>query len=93
LDVIGSDAAAAIFKDICSIYDYVILDLPPLTPAADARAAAQLLDGIVLVVESGRRVPEEVSLSLLSAGPVQDKLLGAVLNKVDRATLKQHHYP
>ena len=61
---------------------YVLFDLPPVLNFADALAFAPLVDGIVLVVEAGRTTREDLEqcLEMLK----NFKVLGFVLNKVDR---------
>jgi len=65
-------------------YDYVILDLPPMTPVPDVKAMSELVDAFILVIESGRTSRQAVIDALSAAPPVFDKLLGVVLNKADR---------
>jgi capsular exopolysaccharide synthesis family protein len=62
-------------------YDYVILDLPPITPTADVKALAHLVDAFFLIIEFGRTSQQAVIDALNGAAPVHEKLLGAVLNK------------
>jgi capsular exopolysaccharide synthesis family protein len=70
-------------------YDYVILDLPPITPTADVKAISHLVDAFFLVIEFGRTSQQAVIDALNTAIPVSEKLLGAVLNKVDPKELKR----
>jgi len=65
-----------------SRYDYVVLDLPPLTSIADVRAAARDVDGFLLVIQWGRVTSDEIEAALSMAGGVQDRLLGSLLNNV-----------
>jgi len=69
---------------------YVLFDLPPLI-YADSLAFAPLVDGIILVVESGKTPREEIvhSLDLLKEFPI----LGFVLNKIDNVPLSYDYYP
>jgi len=69
---------------------YVLFDLPPLI-YADSLAFAPLVDGIILVVESGRTPREEIlhAMDLLKDFPV----LGFVLNKIDHVPLSYDYYP
>ncbi|MFZ5448949.1 MAG: CpsD/CapB family tyrosine-protein kinase [Thermodesulfobacteriota bacterium] len=69
---------------------YVLFDLPPLI-YADSLAFAPLVDGIILVVESGKTPREEIlhAIELLKDFPV----LGFVLNKIDTTPLSYGYYP
>ncbi len=69
---------------------YVLFDLPPLI-YADSLAFAPLVDGIILVVESGKTPREEImhAMDLLKEFPV----LGFVLNKMDTMPMSYDYYP
>jgi exopolysaccharide production protein ExoF len=62
-------------------YEWVILDLPALTPVADVRSAGQIVDELLIVVEWGRTSEVQLVQALQSLGPVRDKVLGVVINK------------
>ena len=78
-----------LLQSIQDAFDYVILDLPPIAPAADVKAISHLVDAFILVIEFGRTSQQTVIDALNAAGPVFEKLLGAVLNKVDPEELKR----
>ena len=65
------------------LYDLVIIDLPPLACAADARLAGPVLDAFLLVVAWGKTETALVQEALRQSGQVRAKILGTVLNKVD----------
>lgn len=75
------------FERLTGQYQHVIIDLAPLSVAADARAAARFTDGIVLATQWGRATPRLIS-ELLDASPeVRDKLLGLVMTRTDLGKL------
>jgi exopolysaccharide production protein ExoF len=69
----------------CS-YEWVIIDLPALTPVADVRSAGQIVDELLIVVEWGRTSEVQFEQALQSLGPVRNKILGAVINKTPWAS-------
>ncbi len=69
-------------------YDYVLVDLPPLGPVVDARAIASQIDAFVFVVEWRRTARKMVRNILSNEGPIYQKCVGVVLNKVNVADLK-----
>lgn len=82
-ELLGSRTFGAVLKAVRQVYDYVLVDTPPLDVVVDAAVVGQYCDGAVLVVESGLvsyRVCQKVKNQLEKSGC---KLLGAVLNKVD----------
>jgi succinoglycan biosynthesis transport protein ExoP len=78
-----------LLQSVQDAYDYVILDLPPIVPAADVNAISHLVDAFILVIEFGRTSQQAVIDALNVADPVFEKLLGAVLNKADPNELKR----
>ncbi|MCA0000450.1 MULTISPECIES: polysaccharide biosynthesis tyrosine autokinase [unclassified Mesorhizobium] len=71
-------------------FEYIVVDLPPLGPVVDAKAFAPLVDGFVLVTEWGR-TPRAMVRSMLESEPyVANKIVGAVLNKVDLKKLAKY---
>lgn len=64
------------------VYDYVIIDTPPITNVIDAAIIAKECDGAAMVVESGAisyHVAQRVKQQLEKSGC---RILGVVLNKV-----------
>ena len=70
------------------VYDYVIIDCPPLGLVIDAAIIARECDGAILVVESSKtkyRLAQEVKGKLELTGI---PILGVVLNKVERKKIR-----
>jgi capsular exopolysaccharide synthesis family protein len=51
LALLNSRRMASLIKDFSQSYDFVIIDTPPLSVAADARILSPMTDGIVMVVQ------------------------------------------
>ncbi|MER9057682.1 Wzz/FepE/Etk N-terminal domain-containing protein [Mesorhizobium sp. M0213] len=71
-----------------SMFNYVVVDLPPLAPVADVRSFVQHLDGLVLVVEWGVTARTFVRENLNNNPILADKCIGVLLNKVDLKRIK-----
>lgn len=82
-EFLASPEAATLFSALRKVFDYVIVDLPPLLAATDVRAASQLLDSYLLVVEWGQTKIDAVQYALRHAPGVYERTAGIVLNKVD----------
>lgn len=82
-EVIGSDAMKQMFDVLLQVYDYIIVDLSPLAPVVDVRVTGKFIDSYVFVVEWERTRIEVVEHALNVARGVKERMLGAVLNKVD----------
>ncbi len=83
--------ASETMKDLLALvkerYEFVLIDAPPLIAVTDAAVLAPNVDGVVMVIESGRNDKEIV----LKAKSMLDRLgvsvLGAILNNVREKNL------
>ena len=88
-DILISAPMRQMLKSAAKEYDYVLVDLPPILPVVDVKAAAQLFDAFLLVVEWGSTTTDDL-LKAVSISPiVAERLLGAVLNKADEAIMRR----
>lgn len=89
-ELLGSAGMRRFIENARETFEYIIVDLPPLGPVVDAKAFAPLVDGFVLVTEWGR-TPRAMVRSILESEPyVADKIVGAVLNKVELKKLAKY---
>ena len=72
-----------LLKSSSVLFDYVIIDLPPIGPVVNARALAPAIDAFILVIEWGSTSRGAVRSLLAKEEAIAHKLLGAVLNKAD----------
>jgi len=63
-------------------YDFVILDLPPMTAASDAEGMTGLADACLLVVRQNAAVTPALNKAIGALEGQRAKLLGCVLNNV-----------
>ena len=82
-DLLAAEPTKKLFDTLRANFDYVIVDLPPLAPVVDVRAATHLVDCMILVVEWGRTKIDVVQHALDTAPNVHEVFIGAVLNKTD----------
>src|ERR1700682_2981701 len=88
-DILNSPAMKDMLRAAKSDYDYVLVDLPPILPVVDVKAVAHLFDAFVLVVEWGSTSTDEIVKAVSASPIVQERLLGAVLNKADEAVMRR----
>jgi polysaccharide biosynthesis transport protein len=88
-DILTSAAMKEMLKTASAEYEYIIVDLPPILPIVDVKAAAHLFDGFVLVVEWGGTSTDEIVKAVSASPVVSDRLLGTVLNKADEAVMRR----
>lgn len=88
-ELVASPAMSKLIVNARQHYDFVFVDLPPVAPVVDVRAASHLLDGFVFVIEWGRTSQDVVLEALASAELVRERMVGVVLNKADPKVLKR----
>ena len=89
-EILASEATKKLFDKLRTNFDYVVVDLPPLAPIVDVRAAAHFIDCFMLTVEWGRTKIDVVQHALNSAPNVYEGLIGVVLNKTDIKSMKRY---
>ncbi|MBI1203479.1 MAG: polysaccharide biosynthesis tyrosine autokinase [Rhodopseudomonas sp.] len=89
-EVIASAAMKSLFDHLRTVYDYVIVDLPPLAPVVDVRSTTNIIDSYVYVIEWGRTKIDVVEHNLSVASGVYDHMIGVVLNKADTEVLGRY---
>jgi exopolysaccharide transport family protein len=89
-EILSAEGMRRLFDQLRASYDYIIVDLPPLTPVVDARASTPLIDCFVLVVEWGRTKVDVVRRALHTAPNVYEGLIGTVLNKTDMKVMARY---
>ncbi len=80
IELLSSERMAKTISAVRKLYDYVILDLPPVEEVSDALAVAKLVDGILLVVRQNYCNRIVMANSLHQFEFVGAKILGVVLN-------------
>jgi succinoglycan biosynthesis transport protein ExoP len=89
-EILSSELTKQCLDDLRHQFDYVIVDLPPLAPLVDVRAAAHLFDSFIFVVEWGRTKIDVVSEALRASRTIYENLLGVVLNKADLNAMSRY---
>jgi polysaccharide biosynthesis transport protein len=88
-DLLNSSTMKDMLKAAKSDYDYILVDLPPILPVVDVKAAAHLFDAFVLVVEWGSTSTDQILKAVNTSPILSERLLGAVLNKADEAVMRR----
>ncbi|MCI9665219.1 MAG: CpsD/CapB family tyrosine-protein kinase [Lachnospiraceae bacterium] len=83
-ELLEENLFSIMFEVLRASYDYIIIDTPPMAEIIDGAIIAKHCDGAVMVIESGAisyHLEQKVKKQLETAGC---RVLGAVLNKVDK---------
>ena len=78
LELMQSGRLASLMEQVTNLFDWIIVDSPPLLPLADTSVWARLTDGALLVVREG--IAEKGLLKRALESLKKADLLGVVLN-------------
>ena len=65
-EILSSHGMRMLLAKAGNVFEYIVVDLPPLGPVVDVRAAASMFDAFVIVVEWGLTARSIVRTSLAS---------------------------
>lgn len=81
-ELLGSQVARNLLKELRSRYEYVVVDTTPLLAVTDAAILAAASDGVLIVARYGHTKREQVWHSVSNLESVGAPLLGAVFTMV-----------
>jgi capsular exopolysaccharide synthesis family protein len=82
-DMLGSNKMKELISSLEEVFDYVLLDTPPVVAVTDAQVLAGKVDGVVLVVASKESDKESLVRAKELLLKVEANILGVVFNKVE----------
>jgi succinoglycan biosynthesis transport protein ExoP len=82
-ELLSSPGMHDVVAELGKTFDYIIIDVPPLGPVVDVRAAGSLFDAFLFVVEWGRTPRIMVQNILTSDSALYEKSVGVLFNKVN----------
>ena len=95
-ELLHTEAFQRVFNEVCSLYDHVIIDSPPVGMVTDAAILSKMVDGTLMVVKSQKTTRDAVHHSLNVLHDIEAHVLGAVLNNLDLTNRKYgahfYHY-
>jgi polysaccharide biosynthesis transport protein len=91
-ELIGSEQMANLLRRLQNHYTHVVIDSPPITSFTDGVLIASMVDGVILVVHSGKSSRQIVKRSRQLLTDVGARILGVVLNNVNLRSQDNYHY-
>ncbi|MFC6325229.1 polysaccharide biosynthesis tyrosine autokinase [Microbacterium koreense] len=80
--MLTSDAMHEFLDHVTPLYDYVIIDSPPISSVADANLLSPVVDGALIVVDATRTRRSALAAAVASFDAAGGRIVGMVLNKV-----------
>lgn len=90
LELLQSAKLSILLDEVAALFDWVIIDSPPILPLADTSVWSRLTDGIILVARQGITEKRQLQRGLEALD--NQKLIGALLNGSHTSTSSDHYY-
>jgi capsular exopolysaccharide synthesis family protein len=91
-ELLGSERIRELLKELGFFFEYIVIDSPPVAHFADGVLLSQMVDGVLLVVNSGKTRREVVRQSQQLLRDVGANIIGVVLNNVKVPPLEYGYY-
>ena len=91
-ELLGSKGMQTLLEQAKDDYDVIILDTPPVLAVTDAQVLANLADGVVLVVSSGKTEIDAAKKAKELLESAKAKILGVVLNNKKVQDSQYYYY-
>jgi len=90
LEVMQSGKLPVLMDQLVTWFDWIVIDSPPMLPLADTSIWVRMADAVLLVTRPGRTAKRQLQRALEEIDP--SKLLGALLNGSEAATLGDYYH-
>lgn len=87
-ELLGSSRMERLMEQLRKEYDYIVLDLPPVTVVSDTLSVSKLMDGVVMVVRSGVSDRQMLAEAVRQLNMVECRILGFVYRELDEGKKK-----
>lgn len=91
-ELLGSGRMAKLLADLRSRFDVVLVDTPPVLAVTDAAVVAPRVDGMLLVVRTGRVARQQVLHARQALEAVKANVLGVVLGGMEARRNGSYYY-
>jgi polysaccharide biosynthesis transport protein len=91
-DVFSSEAFQRLIENIRDVYDYVIIDTPPVLVVPDSRVIGQWVDAVIYSVKWDRTKRSQVEEGLRQFHSVHVRVTGLLLSQINPAGMKRYGY-
>jgi capsular exopolysaccharide synthesis family protein len=91
-ELIGSEQMTNFLRAMQENFTHVVVDSPPIASFTDGVLIASMVDGVILVVHSGRSSRQVIRRAKQFLNDVGAKIFGVVLNNVNLRSQNDYYY-
>ncbi len=82
-ELLGSSRMATVLESLKEIFDYIVIDLPPVNIVSDAVSISSLITGMIVVIRENYTEKKELERCFRQLKLSNVKVLGCVMNESD----------
>lgn len=91
-EILDSKKMQSMLDSLRDMYDYIIIDSPPILSVSDASILARIVDGVLLAVASNETHVDAIVTARRALEKVEANLIGSVLTKAKLGRRSYHYY-
>jgi capsular exopolysaccharide synthesis family protein len=91
-EMLNSKRMKDLITELLQHFDYIVIDTPPALAVTDAQIVSTLCDGVLLVVDADSVKSGPAMKAKANLDHVQARILGVVLNNMDRDQKEYYYY-
>jgi capsular exopolysaccharide synthesis family protein len=91
-ELLQSSRMQLLMEEMLKIYDFVLLDSPPVQRVTDSLTLSTLVDGVLLITRSGKTTYDTLESGLKKMHDLHAPILGIVLNGLTKAKKDSDYY-
>lgn len=90
-ELLNSNRMKELIATVSEIYDWIIIDTPPVLFVSDARILSVMSDGVLVVVKAGSSTRSLLARTREQLAIVNARVIGSVLNNVRVSRMGRHY--
>lgn len=90
-ELLSSEGMRKFVEECSKLYEYIIIDTPPINTVADAQIVSTFVDGVVLIAKSGNTSTDELNDAIAAVKRAEGNLCGVVLNDMNIKSISRSY--
>ena len=91
-EMLGSEKMKNIINELKEIYDYILIDSPPVLAVTDAQIISTIVDGVIFVARYGIAKKDKITLAKSQLNKVNANLIGTILHGITKGNKIYDYY-
>ena len=91
-ELIASDKFEKIYEELLNIYDFILIDTPPIVTVTDAQIFLQYTPKSVFIIDSENNNKNEIKKAISLIEKANGQVVGVVLNKTSKDKSSSYYY-